>query len=71
MNKTGVGDFLKAIITQIACLLFRRHTIREDALVEFKKNLTKPYPTKCKTCEHPLLAQLHPEDSKSYILVET
>lgn len=71
MNKMRVGDFVKAIITSIACLVLRRHTIREDDLVEFKKNVTKPYPTKCMSCEHPLLARLHPEDSRSYILVET
>lgn len=70
MSNGKLGNLIKKGVTRIICILFRRHAIREDELIKFKNNPSKPYHTQCKTCNHPILAEVHPLDSKSYILLE-
>jgi hypothetical protein len=71
MSNSKFGDLINVLLTRVACFLVRRHTIGDKDLREFRQNPTKPYPTRCKTCNYPVSVQLHPLDSSYFILVES
>jgi len=69
MGTAKVARLIQKLGTRTRCE-FIDHSLSNEDILKLKKEPSKSFETKCRTCEHKLLAKVHPLATNSYMLIE-